>query len=261
MKTTTIKKAIGIFQQHHGMLRTAQAIRLGIAPRTLYALRDSGQIEEVTRGLFRLPGTPSSEHMDLIQVALRIPKGIICLISALAFHRLTTQIPHAVYIALPLDAEKPRLSYPPLRLVWLSPASYSAGIQEQVLDNVTVRIYSREKTIADCFKFRNKVGLDVALEALKEGLARGSKPETLLEFARIDRVEKVMRPYLDANLDPCAVGEPGAHQRSPIQRTAAILRHRTFSVPAFSITIYRSICIKRRSAVPCLGNVIFPPNS
>jgi len=200
MKMTSIEKAINIFQQHSGTLRTSQALRLGIAPRVLYALRDAGQIVEVTRGIYRLPDAPSSEHSDLVQVAQRIPKGIICLISALAFHNMTTQIPHQVYVALPLDAEKPRLAYPPVRLFWLSQASYSAGIEEHLLAGVTVRVYSREKSIADCFKYRNKIGLNVALEALKEGLGQGYKPEILLDFARIDRVEKTMRPYLEALL-------------------------------------------------------------
>jgi predicted transcriptional regulator of viral defense system len=200
MKTTAIEKAITIFQQHSGTLRTSQAIRLGIAPRTLYALRDAGRIVEVTRGAFRLSDASSIEHSDLVQVALRVPKGIICLVSALAFHNLTTQIPHQVYVALPLDAEKPRLAYPPLRLFWLSQPAYSAGIGQHLLQGVTVRIYNREKTIADCFKYRNKIGLDVALEALKEGLGQGCKLETLLEFARIDRVGKIMRPYLEALL-------------------------------------------------------------
>jgi predicted transcriptional regulator of viral defense system len=200
MKTTTIEKATTIFKQHSGTLRTSQAIRLGIAPRTLYALRDAGQIVEVTRGAYRLPDAPSIEHSDLVQVALRIPKGVICLISALAFHNLTSQIPHQVYVALPLDAEKPRLAYPPVRLFWLSQSVYSAGIEEHLLDGVTARVYSQEKTIADCFKYRNKVGLDVALEALKEGLSRGCKLENLMEFARIDHVEKTMRPYLEALL-------------------------------------------------------------
>ena len=200
MKMTSIEKAINIFQQHSGTLRTSQALRLGIAPRVLYALRDTGQIVEVTRGVYRLPDAPFIEHSDLVQVTQRIPKGIICLISALAFHNMTTQIPHQVYVALPLDAEKPRLAYPPVRLFWLSQASYSAGIEEHLLAGVTVRVYSREKTIADCFKYRNKIGLNVALESLKEGLGQGYKPETLLDFARIDRVEKTMRPYLEALL-------------------------------------------------------------
>jgi len=189
-----------IFKQHSGALHTSQAIRLGIAPRTLYALRDAGQVVEITRGVYRLVDAPPLSHSDLMQAALRIPKGIICLISALAFHNLTTQIPHQVYVSLPLTAEKPRLTYPPVRLFWLSPPVYSVGIEEHILDQIRVRIYSREKTIADCFKFRNKIGLDVALEALKEGLKQDCKVETLMEYARIDRVEKVMRSYLEVLL-------------------------------------------------------------
>lgn len=200
MKKTPIEKALTIFQQHSGTLHTSQAFRLGITPRTLYALRDAGRIEEVTRGVYQLPNISHIQFADLTQVALRIPKGIICLISALAYHDLTTQIPHKVYVALPLDAEKPRLTYPPVRLFWLSPAAYFAGVEEYLLDGVTVRIYSREKTIADCFKYRNKIGLEVALEALKEGLRQGCKPDTLFQFARIDRVEKIIRPYLEALL-------------------------------------------------------------
>ncbi len=101
-------------------------------------------------------------------------------------------------VGTPLAAEKPRLAYPPVRLFWLSQATYSAGIEEHLLEGVTLRVYSREKTIADCFKYRNKIGLEVALEALKEGLGQGCKPESLMEFTRIDRVEKIMRPYLEA---------------------------------------------------------------
>jgi predicted transcriptional regulator of viral defense system len=198
MKTTTIEKAIAIFEQHSGLLRASQAIRLGIAPRTLYALRDSGRIVEVTRGAYRLPGTLSIEHSDLVQVALRVPKGVICLVSALAFHNLTTQIPRQVYVALPLEAEKPRLVYPPVRLFWLSQPAYSAGMELHLLEGVTVRIFNREKSIADCFKYRSKIGLDVALAALKDGLGQGCKLESLIAYARIDRVEKIMRPYLEA---------------------------------------------------------------
>jgi predicted transcriptional regulator of viral defense system len=200
MKPSSIEKAMNLFRQHNNTLQTSQAIRLGIAPRTLYALRDAGGIVELTRGVYRLADAPPLSHADLVQVALRIPKGVICLISALSFHNLTTQIPHQVYVALPLDAEKPRLVYPPVRLFWLSPPVYSAGIETHLLDGVTVHIYGWEKTIADCFKYRNKVGLDVTLEALKEGLSQGCKLETLMEFARIDRVEKTMRPYLEALL-------------------------------------------------------------
>jgi len=199
MKKTSIDKAIAIFQQHHGVLQTQQAIRLGVSPRTLYQLRDSGVITCESRGLYRFADIEISAHHDLVQVALRIPKGVICLISALAFHELTTQIPHQVYVALPIDAEKPRLEYPPLRLYWLSQKTYSAGIEQNDLEGTQVRIYCMEKTIADCFKFRNKIGLDVALEALKEYRKHNNfKMDTLLDYARIDRIERLIQPYLEA---------------------------------------------------------------
>jgi predicted transcriptional regulator of viral defense system len=181
------------------MMRTAQAIRLGIAPRTLYALRDAGSVVEVSRGLYRLADLPPLSQPDLITVALTIPRAVICLISALDYHDLTTQIPNAVNVALPSDAERPRLAYPPMRLFWFSGQAYSAGVEAHELDGVPVKIYGPEKTIADCFKFRNKVGMDVALEALRrcrEG-SHFNLPRLLL-FARICRVEKLMRPYLEA---------------------------------------------------------------
>jgi predicted transcriptional regulator of viral defense system len=137
----------------------------------------------------------------LVSVALRIPKAVICLISALYFYGLTTQIPHKVYIALPQAAEKPRLDFPPLDIVWLSGKSYNAGIIEQQVDSVPIKIYSREKTIADCFKFRTKIGIDVALEALKDYIKTpGREIDELLSYARIDRVEKLISRYLEALL-------------------------------------------------------------
>jgi predicted transcriptional regulator of viral defense system len=162
-------------------------------------MRDAGMIVRESRGLYRLANAEPSSYIDLVQVALRIPKGVICLISALSFHDLTTQIPHQVYVALPIYAEKPRLEYPPLRLFWLSQKTYSVGLENHELDGILVKIYGIEKTIADCFKFRNKVGLDVALEALRDYRKReGFNIGTLLHYARIDRVERVIKPYLEA---------------------------------------------------------------
>jgi predicted transcriptional regulator of viral defense system len=199
MTNNAIDRATKIFQDHSGILRTHQAIRLGIAPRTLYKMRDTGLILRESRGLYRLVDVDSGSNTDLIQVALRVPKGVICLISALSFHNLSTQIPHQVYVALPIDAEKPRLEYPPLRIFWLSQKTYSAGIENKELDGISVHIYGIEKTIADCFKFRNKIGLDVALEALKDYRKREYfNIGTLLHYARIDRVERIIKPYLEA---------------------------------------------------------------
>lgn len=198
MKPETIEKALNIFREHNDILRTSQAIELGIAPRTLYAMHDAGLLVKITRGVFRLAEAASLSDADLIQVALRIQKGVICLISALAYHNLTTQIPHQIYVALPLHAEKPRLKYPPVRLFWFSRSVYSAGIDEHLIDGISVSMYNREKTIADCFKYRNKIGLDIAIKALKEGLDQGCNVVSIIEYARVDRVEKVMRPYMEA---------------------------------------------------------------
>jgi predicted transcriptional regulator of viral defense system len=198
---SAIDRAIKVFQDHHGILRTQQAIRYGIAPRTLYEMCDAGVILRVSRGLYRLAATELNANTDLIHVGMRIPKAVICLISALSFYNLTTQIPHQVYIALPIYAENPRLEYPPLRIFWLSAKVFPAGIEIHKLDGISVKIYGIEKTIADCFKFRNKIGVDVALEALREYRKRdGFNVETLLNYARIDRVEKLIRPYLEAIL-------------------------------------------------------------
>jgi predicted transcriptional regulator of viral defense system len=128
---------------------------------------------------------------------MRVPNSVICLISALNFHNLTSQIPYRVYIALPQKTKAPRLDYPPLDIVYLSETPYAAGIEEHTLDGITVRIYSREKTVADCFKFLNKIGLDIALEALKDYLRQPERNlGELLRCARVNRVEKIMQPYL-----------------------------------------------------------------
>jgi predicted transcriptional regulator of viral defense system len=199
MMSKSFNKATRIFRIHNGLLHTSEAIRLGIAPRTLYAMRDNGRLQQVSRGIYRLAELRPLAYPDLVRVALRVSKGVICLISALAFHEVTTEIPHEVYVALPQKTEKPRLEYPPLRLFWYSPSSYRAGIEEHLLDEVPVKIYNLEKTIADCFKFRHKIGMEVVLEALKESLTeRHCEIEQLLNYARINRVERIMRPYLEA---------------------------------------------------------------
>ena len=198
----TLKTAQAQFRKRGGMLRTSVAIRLGIQPRTLYAMRDSGILEQVGRGLYRLSDLPPLGNPDLVQVALKAPRGVVCLISALAFHGITTQVPHEVYLAFEQKkAKKPSLRYPPLRVFWLSGNAFSEGVETHRIDGVTVRLYGPEKTVADCFKYRNKIGLDVAIEALRLCLQRKrSRVDSLMHFARVCRVEKVMRPYLEAML-------------------------------------------------------------
>jgi predicted transcriptional regulator of viral defense system len=199
---TALAKARRVFTGHGGMLRTSNAIRLGVHPRTLYALRDSGEIESVGRGLYRLSASPPLTSPDLVPVAIRIPRAVVCLISALAHHGLTTQVPHAIDIALPSHAQIPKIDGIPLRAFWYSEPSFGAGIDVTAIDDIPVRIYSPEKTVADCFKYRNKIGLDVAVEALRAWRDRKPKADfqSLSKLARINRVERVMRPYLEAIL-------------------------------------------------------------
>lgn len=188
-----------IFRRHGGILRMSEAIRQGISKRTLYAMRDSGALEQLSRGLYRLASLPRLEAPDLVTAASRVPNGVICLISALAFHDLTTQVPHAVDIAVPKGTETPRVDYPPLNVYWFSGPAFSEGIETRTIDGVAVRIYSAEKSVADAFKFRNKIGLEVALEALRNWRKRrGTQVEDLLVQARNCRIERVIRPYLEA---------------------------------------------------------------
>jgi len=198
-KSRLVQEAIRLFRQHGGTLRTSAALRLGIHPRTFYAMRDERLLERLTRGLYRLVELPPLSNADLVTVALRIPQAVICLVSALSFHELTTQVPHAVDIALRRGAECPRLDYPPLHVYWFSGAAWSEGVETHSLDSLAVRIYGPEKSVADAFKYRRKLGLDVALEALKLYRERRDfDVSKLLRCARICRVEKVMRPYLEA---------------------------------------------------------------
>jgi len=184
------------------MLRTSDAVRLGVHPRTIYALRDSGELLSVGRGLYRLATAFPLTHPDWVAVAVRVPRAVICLISALAHYELTTQVPHHVDIALPSHAQVPKTDGAPIRVFWYPERAFNAGIDVITVDRIPVRIYSPEKTIADCFKYRHKIGIDVAVEALRtyREKVRRLPVNKLLEYARICRVEKVMRPYLEAVL-------------------------------------------------------------
>ncbi len=200
-RRSTFHDERALFRAHGGVLRMSEVLRLGISRRTLYAMREARVLEQVSRGLYRLRDRPAMGNPDLVTIAKRVPHGVVCLISALAYHELTTQVPHEVYLALARGAEAPRIDYPPVRLFWFSGAAFTEGIETRKVDGVQARIYSPEKTIADCFKFRNKLGMDVVLEALKVWRERrGRHSQALLAHARHCRVERVMRPYLEALL-------------------------------------------------------------
>jgi len=198
-RNCTDHQALKIIEKHGGQLRMAQAIKEGIARRTLYRLVDEGKLERISRGVYRLADLPEISYPDLVTVSLRAPKSVICLVSALSFHELTTQVPHSVWIAIPRNSRAPRIDYPPISWVEFSGHAYESGIEVHSLDGVAVRVYGSEKTVADCFKYRNKIGMDVVLEALNFYLRSNKRDiDSLLYFARICRVSTIMKPYLEA---------------------------------------------------------------
>ncbi len=195
------EKPEDIFRSCGGLLRMSEAIERGITRYMLYSLRDRGVIEQVSRGVYRLVELPPISNPDLVMVGLRFPSAVICLVSALTYHEITTQVPHIVSIAVPRESRLPSLDYPPLLVHRFSDRAYRTGIEEHQIDGISVKIYSPEKTLADCFKFRNKIGMDVVLEALKLYKTRKKfNLGALLNYAKTCRVEKVMRPYLEASV-------------------------------------------------------------
>jgi predicted transcriptional regulator of viral defense system len=194
-------REIEVFRKRGGSLRMSEAVSLGINRKALYALRDAGVVQPLSRGLFRLASLQPLGNPDLVTVAARVPRGVLCLVSALAFHELTTQVPHTIDIALERGTRKPRLDYPPTRFFWFSGPAFHEGVESRGVDGVKIRVYDPEKTLADCFRYRNKIGMDVVLEAL--GLwreQRRRKLDVLLKYARLRHVERSIRPYVEALL-------------------------------------------------------------
>jgi predicted transcriptional regulator of viral defense system len=199
MATRVFEREVELFRQHGGGLRMAEALRLGINRKTLYAMRDAGVVAPISRGVYRLASLEQLAYPDLVTVAKRVPQGVICLISALSFHELTTQVPHTIDVALERGKTKPRLDYPPTRFYWFSGPAFHDGIETHDLDGVPVRIYDPEKTLVDSFRYRNQIGLDVAIEALRLWRERRKKRlDVLLKYARMRHAEGTMRPYLEA---------------------------------------------------------------
>ena len=182
-----------------GVLRPRDLTKHRVSRTALGRMQARGEIERLGRGLYALPGTGATLHQSLVEVAKRVPKAVACLLTALRFHELTTQAPFEVWIALPREAWKPRLEYPKLRVLRFSGKSMTAGIETRVIQGVKVRVFNPAKTVADCFKYRNKFGLDVALEALREcWREKKATMEELNRYAEVCRVRNVMRPYLES---------------------------------------------------------------
>ncbi|MDZ4724387.1 MAG: transcriptional regulator [candidate division Zixibacteria bacterium] len=184
-----------------GIKRQKTLLKRGLHPQGISRLIDKKLLVSVGRGVYMTPQTAITENHDLAIANARIPHGTVCLLSALNFHGMTTQIPREVWIAIENRAASPRFSTPPLRIIRLTDPSLNSGIEKHIIEGVDVRIYCPAKTVADCFKFRNKIGLDVAMEALKDylRLKKGTVDE-LWHFAKINRVARVIQPYLEASV-------------------------------------------------------------
>ena len=182
-----------------GLLRVCDLTSRGLHPEYLRRLYQKGLVRREGRGLYIAADAEISVHYGLAQVAKRVSHGVICLLSALSFHEIGTQLPHQVWMAIDRRAAKPKMQYPPLRVMRFSGAALTEGIETYQIEGVPVQIFNPSKTVADCFKYRNKIGLDVALEALKECiLDRRTTMDDLWHFAKVCRMTNVMRPYMEA---------------------------------------------------------------
>lgn len=193
------KEKILELARRKGIIRPLDVEAEGIPREYLLRLYRAGKLARVVRGLYALPGTLTSESILLAEVAARVPGAVVCLISSLQFHNLTTQVTDRVWIAIENTRWAPRFDYPPLEIVRMSGRSFSFGVEQQRVNQVELSMFSPAKTVADCFKFRNRVGLDVALSALREAWrSRKATMDELWEAAKVCRVAKVMRPYLES---------------------------------------------------------------
>lgn len=198
MKTKHKEKLLK-FIRKKGIVRAKDLTLLAVPRVYLSKLVQTGDIERISRGLYTSTDGNPTANRTLAQVSKRVPKGTVCLLSALRFHGLTTQLPSQVWIAIDEKARTPREQLLPLRIVRFSGQALTEGVRTHTIENVRVRVYSAAKTVADCFKYRNKIGLDVALEALRDSQRKNKcTMDELWRFARICRVANVMQPYLEA---------------------------------------------------------------
>jgi len=195
----THEQAILALATEQPLLRARDLAGHSLPTAVLSRLVSAGKLERVGRGVYSLPGRPITEFRSLAEVAVRVPQGVVCLLSALRVHDIGTQAPFEVWLAIPKNMALPRFGQPALRAVRMSGAALAEGVEQQTIEGVTVRVFNAAKTVADCFKYRNKIGLDVALEALREGWAQKKfRMDDLYRYAAINRVANVMRPYLES---------------------------------------------------------------
>jgi len=195
----TLEQTVLALAERQPLLRARDLVKAGLPTMLLSRLVESGKLERISRGLYSLQGRALSEHRSLAESALRVPRGVVCLLSALRVHGIGTQAPFEVWIAIPPNTPTPRLDQPALHVVRMSGKALTDGVEYMGIDGVQVPVFDLDKTVADCFKYRNKIGLDVALEALRDAWSQHRlSMDMLWHYATVNRVTNVMRPYLES---------------------------------------------------------------
>lgn len=200
MKTKT-DKIIGYFKSHGGVARFSSIRKAGFHPDIIRMTENDGKIEKIGKGLYRLVGDNIGSHPDYLIASLQTSKGVICLVSALYFHGATNEIPRFVDIAIPTGSRANKIKYPPVKFYRFSQNTWMAGVEKHEIEGHSVKIYGLAKTVADCFKFRSRIGLNVAREALKVAITeKNVKPKDIMEYAKMCRVDRIIKPILEAML-------------------------------------------------------------
>lgn len=196
---TKSQDLINFFQENGGIARFSAMLKVGFHPDTLAVLTRNSEVEKIGRGLYRLKKYIAGSHTDLVEASLQAPRGVICLLSSLSFHEATNEIPAYIEMAIPRKTHAYRIKYPPVRFYRFDPTVWEAGIEKHRIDDHTIKVYSLAKTIADCFKFRNKIGINVARDALKFSITeKNIKPQAIMQYAKICRVSNIIQPVLEA---------------------------------------------------------------
>lgn len=200
MKTRT-SELISFFKNHGGIVRFSTILKNGFHSDSIIALVEEKKIEKIARGLYQLTDYTISSYPDIVSATLQSPRGVICLISALAFHEATSEIPKRVDIAIPEYAHANRIKYPPVRFYHFEQKAWKSGIEEHEIEGHKIKFYNLAKTVVDCFKFRNKIGMDVARDAMRIATKeKGVKPKEIMQFAKICRVDSIIKPILETML-------------------------------------------------------------
>jgi len=199
MLINTIKQQVINIVRSQSIVRPKDLNELGLPRDYLYLLEKEGVIVRIGRGLYQWPDKDLGRHQSLVEACKKSPKAVVALLSALNYHNMTTQNPHEIWLAINRKAWRPKISYPPIRFVTMSSDTLHAGVEQHSIDGVLIKVFCPAKTVADCFKYRNKVGLDVALESLREGWsAHKFTMDELIHYAEICRVKNVIQPYIES---------------------------------------------------------------